>query len=295
MPLPHISLNCSGAAKVTTDRPQTVQVKEGHRTIDLSRKLCDQTEVMPWTFNSNKDFWKAHCNGWDWQFYETVRNLFEEEKTVIVLYLRPQQGIPGKLSIYVAIFLIMDLGWVSARIKEGKEIFEILGGVKCKYNRCLNSLEFLVSRLTSIYQGWERNNHGTWCCLGFFSFFLTAESYSKNCHLRRKRKGSERKISEKLHQDIFGFKGLMKSYGYHYPCFSFALTKQTGVRAAQQLLSELLLVLHFSVWVWGLRAPHCFVQLLSGMKCCPFLSTLPCPSQASRMGSLWAGKTPHWA
>lgn len=56
MHLPQILLNCSGAAKVKTDKPQTLQVQEGHRTIDLSGKLCNKTKVMPWTFNSNKDF-----------------------------------------------------------------------------------------------------------------------------------------------------------------------------------------------------------------------------------------------
>jgi len=36
-------------------------------------------------------------------------------------------------------------------IRESPEIFEVLE-VKCKFNRYLRSVEFLFSRLTSIYQ-----------------------------------------------------------------------------------------------------------------------------------------------
>lgn len=77
---------------------------------------------------------------------------------------------------FMPLFLLVGLGWVPAVIREGPEIFEILEEVKCKFNRYLSSLEFLVSRLISIYQDQERKRNDSVCFLCCFFIIIIFDS-----------------------------------------------------------------------------------------------------------------------
>lgn len=161
-------MNCSGAAKVKIDRPQTLQVKEGHRAIDPSVKLWLNIKVMAWTSISNKVFWKAHFSG-SWNFLWNCMKSLWKRKDSNSLILKASTRNIWQTFHFMLLFLLVGLGWFPAVIREGPEVFEILEE-KCKFNSYRSSLEFLLSRLASSYQDWEtKKNHGFWFGLSFFS------------------------------------------------------------------------------------------------------------------------------
>jgi len=163
---------------------------------------------------------------------------------------------------FLLLFFLVGLGWVPAMIRESPEIFEVLE-VKCKFNRYLRSVEFLFSRLTSIYQDWEWKKIEGICC--FFCLFSDSLKLFRKLPFEKKKEGLRKQSftcypdssCTKIALGLSAPEELEKSLSFIF--FSFALTKQAELKAAQWQHLELLSLLHAAALVWRLRALHQFV------------------------------------